>query len=153
MKKIVYLLPVVVVIISIASCSTADQKVPQMATDFCNCFSTMERELSESTKNIVAKASLAENPELSIQNAVLALNEEEQVTIAGEMESFSQMDDENSEVGKCIKNVEKKYDKAYTFNQDKFAQKVIKELESRQGCSFTASLLKLGLKMEGKSSK
>jgi len=152
MKKFSYLV-IVAVVISIASCSTADQKVPQMAADFCNCFSKMERDLSEVTKSIVAKASLAENPELSIQNAVLALNEEEQVAIAGEMESFSQMDDENSEVGSCIKNVEKKYDKAYTFNQDKFAQKVIKELESKQGCDFTASLLKLGLKMEKKSKK
>ncbi|MBN8675753.1 MAG: hypothetical protein J0L56_16590 [Chitinophagales bacterium] len=150
MKKILYPL-LGVAVISIASCSTADQKVPQMAADFCNCFSKMERDLSESTKNIVARASIAANPELSIQNAVLALDEEEQAAIAGEMESFSQMDDENSEIGRCIKNVEKKYDKAYTFNQEKFAQKVIKELESKKGCDFTASLLKLGLKMEKES--
>lgn len=143
----------VAVVISIISCSTADQKVPQMAADFCNCFSKMEKDLSESTKNIMAKASEAADPEKSIQNAVLAMNEEDQVAIAEEMEGFSEMEDENSEIGKCIKNVEKKYDNAYTFNQDKFAQKVIKELESKQGCDFTASLLKLGLKMEKNSKK
>lgn len=147
MKKISYLV-FAAVAMSVISCSTADQKVPQMAADFCNCFSKMERDLSESTKNIVAKASEAADPEKLLQNAVLAMNEEDQVAIASEMESFSEMDDENSEIGKCIKNVEKKYDNAYTFNQDKFAQKVIKELESKQGCGFTASLLKLGLKME-----
>lgn len=152
MKKTLYL-ALLTVVISSASCSTADQKVPQMAADFCNCFSKMERDLSESTKNIMAKAAEAADPEKSLQNAVLALNEEDQAAIAEEMEGFSEMEDENSEIGKCIKNVEKKYGNAYTFNQEKFAQKIIKELESKQGCDFTASLLKLGLRMEKNSKK
>ena len=152
MKKSSYL-ALVTVVISILSCSTADQKVPQMAADFCNCFSKMERNLSESTKNIVAKAAEASDPEKSLQDAVLAMNEEDQVAIADEMESFGEIEDDNSEIGKCIKNVEKKYNNAYTFNQEKFAQKVIKELEAKPGCDFTASLMKLGLKMEKNTEK
>jgi hypothetical protein len=150
MKKNAFVWVAVIATFFMSSCGTADNKVPQIASDFCNCFTSMERDLSTGTKSIIAKAADAEDPEKSLTDAVMNLNEEEQTKIGTEMMSLGDMENESSEVGRCIKSVEKKYDNEYTLNQEKFAQKIVKELESKQGCSFTASLLKLGLKMEKK---
>jgi hypothetical protein len=127
---------------------TSDNKIKQIATDMCDCFVKMDKNLSEKTKSIIATASNADNPETSLQSAMLALNEEEQTSIGTEMMALGELENPSSEVGGCIKAVEKKYDDTYTLNEKKDAEKIVKELESRSGCGFTASLLKLGLKMD-----
>lgn len=134
----------------VASCSTADKKVPQIAEDFCNCFSKMEKEMSAESKRIFKTAANASDPEQVLQDELLKLEGETQTQVNEEFMAFGELEDENSEVGRCMKSVEKKYDNSYTFNESKFMDKVIKELENKLGCDFTASLLKVGKKVEEK---
>jgi hypothetical protein len=117
----------------------------------CNCFKGLEAKLSNETKKIVENAANATDPEKSLKDDVMALGEEKGQQIAEEMVSVGEIKNENSETGRCMKDLEKKYKNAYTMNEEKTMQKIIKELEGNPGCSFTASLLKLGLKMKGKT--
>lgn len=136
------------IIISTVSCKTADQQVPEIASDFCNCISPMEKEMSKKTLNIFSTAAAASDPEASLKSQIQALPDEDQMSVSAEIMVLSRLDDEKSDVGRCIKSVEKKYDKAYTFNEKKFIKKVIKELEAKSGCSFTAAIMTLGMKIQ-----
>jgi hypothetical protein len=148
MRKIARLLPVA--LIGLLSCNSADNKVPQIAADFCNCFASVEKDLSAGTIDVLTKASNADNPEQALQDEIKKLDEETQMKIGTEMMALGEVEDPKSELGRCIKDVEKKYGKAYTLNQKKFGEKIIKELEAKSGCKLTAAIMKLGLKMEDK---
>ncbi|HEY6504138.1 MAG TPA: hypothetical protein VIZ28_09205 [Chitinophagaceae bacterium] len=149
MRKIVQLVPVAFVML-FSSCSSADNKVPQIAADFCNCFNKVEQDISASTVNVITKAANSVDPETALLDEVKNLDPEDQMKFEKEMEVISEVEDQKSELGRCIKDVEKKYGKAYTFNQKKFGEKIIRELESKSGCSLTAAIMKLGLKMDEK---
>jgi hypothetical protein len=148
MKNTFSLLLLVTVVLF--SCKTADNKVPQIAADFCNCFSKLEKDMSAESKKVFTTAAESVDPEKVLEEEITKLDEETQTKVATEFMALGELEDDNSEVGRCIKNVEKKYDNAYTLNQSKFLDKVIKELEQKPGCSFTASLMKLGKKVEEK---
>ncbi len=132
--------------IALAGCQTADNKVPQIAADFCACFTKMERDMSEQTKGIMHNAALSADPEATLKADVNKLSDEEKTKVGTEMISLGQMEDKSSEIGKCMDDVAKKYDKARTFNEKKFMQKLVKELDAKPGCRFTADLMQIGLK-------
>ncbi len=94
----------------IVSCATADQKIPTIANDFCNCFSSMETSLSKDAKDILVKAANAEDPETTLTNALNELDEEKKNAVAQEMMAFQDAQDPSSELNKCIKKLEKKYE-------------------------------------------
>ena len=151
MRKLFFTVALPAILLSLVSCKSADKKADAIAADMCNCFKGMEANLSNDAKKIVSNAAMAADPAKSLQEDVMALGEERGQQIAVEMQSLGDMENESSETGRCIKDVEKKYKNAYTMNEEKTLQKIIKELEGNPGCSFTASLLKLGLKMKDKS--
>ena len=139
-------LPAVIVMLILVSCQSADKKIPQIAGDFCNCFSSLEKNLSEKTKGIIDRAANSANPEQSMKDDVEKLTEEEKMSVGTEMVSLGDMENKDSDLGKCMEAVKNKYNNARTFNEKKFLEKMVKELDSRGGCSFTADLLQIGLK-------
>jgi hypothetical protein len=130
------------------SCKSADNKAPQIAADFCNCFSDIEQNFGADTKRIISTAAGATDPTKSLQDQILALEDEKKAQVGKEMESLSDMEDENSKIGKCMKEVETKYKNVVTFNEEKTFNKIIAELEKKKGCDFTAALMKIGMKMK-----
>jgi polyhydroxyalkanoate synthesis regulator phasin len=134
--------------LSLASCKSADNNAGAIASDFCECFRDIEKDMSSDTKRIVAKATEANNPTKSLQDDIVAMGEEKGQQIAQEMARMGELEDENSKVGRCIKDVEKKYKNAYSLNEEKTVRKILAELENKSGCSFTASLMKIGLKVK-----
>lgn len=148
MKKLLSVITIPALIL--LSCKSADKKADAIAADMCNCFKGLEANLSNDTKKIVDNAANAADPEKSLKDDVMALGAERGQQIGEEMSALGDMDNENSETGRCIKDVENKYKNAYTLDEKKTTQKIINELEGKAGCSFTASLLKLGLRMKDK---
>jgi hypothetical protein len=130
------------------SCKSADNRAPEIATDFCNCFTEIEQNFSADTKRIVSTAASAADPTKSLQDQVIALADEKKEQVGKEMESLGDMEDENSKIGKCMKDVEKKYKNVVTFNEGKTFNKIIAELEKKKGCDFTAALMKIGMRMK-----
>lgn len=150
MRIIICVALTAILLVSVTACKTADSQAPEIATDFCNCFKDIEKNLSADVKRMVADAATSEDPEKSMQDAMLNLNEEKALEISEEMVALGELEDDNSTVGKCIKDVEAKYKNVYSFNQEKTANKIIKELDGKPGCDFTASLMKLGIRMKDK---
>jgi hypothetical protein len=125
------------------SCKSADNKVPQMAADICNCFADIEKKMSKETKTIFANAA---DTNSKLQDEISKLTKDEQARVLTEMTFFNEIDDENSTIGECIKNAEKKYGYYRTGNKKKLEEKILRELESKKGCEFTTSVWKLGFK-------
>jgi hypothetical protein len=150
MKKAIWFFHLSIIITGI-SCNSADNKVSQVASAVCDCFKASEKNMSAVTKYILKKASNATDPKTTLQEEVSNLSTEDQATVELEMSPLSEANDPQSEIGKCMRNVEKKYGNGYTLDQTKTAEKIIKELESRTGCDFTATIMRLGLKIENKS--
>ncbi|MBL7744046.1 MAG: hypothetical protein JNN00_11275 [Chitinophagaceae bacterium] len=152
MRKTTPLL-IIAFVLFISSCKTADNQVPEIAADFCKCISVLEKDMSKATVDVISRAAEAADPEQAMEKAMEGMSEEDKMKVAMEMVGMSKLDDASSEVGRCMKDVEKKYDKSYTFNEKKFGEKIIKELESKNGCGLTAAIMKLGLKVESKEKK
>ncbi|HEX7847829.1 MAG TPA: hypothetical protein VF476_18645 [Chitinophagaceae bacterium] len=147
MRKNVF--PILAIAFLIASCKgSADKKVPEIAADYCKCFEKLEKEMSDESKKLFTAAGNAADPTKTLEEELLKLDEETQGKVGIELMSLGELEDESSEMGSCIKGVEKKYGKQYTLDEKKFANNIIKELEAKPGCSFTASLMKVGLKVE-----
>ena len=130
----------------LTACQTADQKVPEISADFCNCFSDIEKNMSNQSKQIMEKAANTADPITTINSEMEKLSVEEQQAIRTEMTPIADMQNKNSLIGKCIADVEKKYGNTKTFDQKKLLQKIVTELESKKNCTVTAALMKIGLK-------
>ena len=131
-----------------SSCKSADKNADKIAADFCNCFSDLEKNLSSDTKKIFTSAANAADPTTTMQKDLMALDPEKQQKVSEELQSLGDIEDANSSIGRCMKDVEKKYDNAYSMNEDKTVRKIVAELEKKSGCEFTASLMKVGLKVK-----
>jgi hypothetical protein len=148
MRNLVLLAGVFVLIAT--GCQSADKQVPEIASDFCACFTDMEKDMSTQTKDIMHKAAISNDPENSMKSDVEALSDDDKMKVGTEMMSLGSMQDKDSEVGRCMEDVAKKYDKAKTFNEKKFMEKLIKELDEKPSCRFTADLMRIGLKTQEK---
>ena len=112
MRKLFFTVAIPAILLSLVSCKSADKNADAIAVDMCNCFKGLEAKLSDETKKIFTNAANAADPAKSIQSDVMALGEEGGQKIGVEMQSFGEIEDENSETGRCIKDVEKKYKNA-----------------------------------------
>ncbi|MEI9908938.1 MAG: hypothetical protein WDO71_04275 [Bacteroidota bacterium] len=141
---------IIAIALSLVACKSADNKVPEIAADVCNCFSDIEKNFSKETKALLAKAANDSNPQKVLKEEIVKLDQEDQMAIGQELMSLGELGDEKSDMGRCMKGVEKKYGNNFTRDKKILGNKIVQELESKNGCGFTASIMKLGLKMENK---
>src|SRR5215831_9558925 len=111
----------------------------------------MEKNMSSKTKEIMQKASNAADPEMTMKNEMDKLNEDEKMSVSSEMMTMGELQDRDSKIGRCMAAVEKKYNGAKTLDKKKFLEKLIKELESKTGCSFTATVMRMGMRINEKN--
>jgi hypothetical protein len=110
----------------------------------------MEKNMSSKTKDILEKAANAVDPEATLKNEVEKLTPEDQMTVGTEMMTMGEMKDKTSKVGSCVNAVDEKYGNAKTYDKEKFMEKLVKELESKAGCNFTAIIMKMGMRLNEK---
>jgi hypothetical protein len=133
-----------------SSCETGDKKIPEIATDFCNCFYDLEKKLSTTTKGIWQKAANAANPKSTMKIEMDKLNAPDKEKVKREILLINESEDKDSEVGRCMEAIGEKYNNARRLDETEFYQKLIKELESKTGCKFTAAAMKLGMGLKQK---
>ena len=149
MRKIVSIL-LGFAILPFAGCETADQKIPEIAAGYCNCFTDMEKNMSSQTKEILEKGANSADPEATMKDEVGKLTPEDQMKVGTEMMTMGEMKDKTSKVGRCVTAVDEKYGNAKTYDKEKFMQKLVKELESKPGCNFTAIIMKMAQRLTEK---
>jgi hypothetical protein len=145
MKKINILLVACCALV-LTSCKTADQKVPEIAAAYCDCFASMRSTMSADAQNLIIEAANTADPQETLKKNLMALPADKMTTVATELSALS--DIETSETGKCLNRADEKYKNEKTMDKKKFMQKLIKELSSKENCKLTGAFMKIGEKMQ-----
>jgi len=141
----------IAILLFIASCKSADRNDDeQMAIEYCKCFDKLVERLSEDTRKMVINAGNAENPRQFLREYKNSLSEEQDRLVNQEMQSLRVTENSNADILRCLNRVQEKYSDGYIMNEDRTLWKIVKVLEKKPACIFTASMLKMGLKAKSK---
>lgn len=124
-------------------CSLGKEK--EVATDLCGCTKSLENKLTPEFVNILIESSKAENPEKAIEEKMSAMEPEQMMALLPNMEAMGELENEEGEFMTCINGLEKKYENAYTFDEEESMKEVLAEME-KNDCTFGAAILKLAMK-------
>ncbi len=131
------------VVLIAAGCGMGKEK--EVAADVCGCTKALENKLSPEFVKIINESSVAEDPNKAIEEKMSALDTEQMMAIVPDLEVLSEVENEDGEFLKCLSGLEKKYENAYTFNEEESMKEVLVEME-KMDCAFGVAILKLGLK-------
>jgi hypothetical protein len=131
------------VVLIAAGCGMGKEK--EVAADVCGCTKSLENKLSPEFVKIINEASTSENPDKAIEEKMSALDSEQMMAIVPDLEVLSELENEDGEFMQCLSGLEKKYENAYTFDEEKSMKEVLVEME-KMDCAFGVAILKLGLK-------
>jgi len=140
-KSSISILCMAVVLIA-SGCSMGKEK--EVAADLCGCTKALETKLTPEFVKIIIESSQAENPEKAIEEKITALEPEQMMALIPNMEIMEEMDKDQGEFMTCLTNLEKKYENAYTFNEEESMKEVLVEM-GKMDCSFGVAILKMGL--------
>jgi hypothetical protein len=124
-------------------CSIGKEK--EVAADLCVCTKALENKLSPTFVKIMIESSNAENPEKAIEEKMSALDTDQMMAIVPDLEVLGELETDEGEFANCVKELEKKYDNAYTFDEEESMKEVLVEME-KSDCAFGAAIFRLGLK-------
>ena len=130
------------VVLVASGCSMGKEK--EVATDACGCTKALENKLSPTLVKIIIESASAANPDQAIEEKMSALDSEQMMAIIPDMEILSELENENGEFIQCVNGLEKKYENAYTFNEEESIKEVLAEME-KMDCAFGVAILKMGL--------
>lgn len=130
----------------IASCSSVDKKVPEIATEICNCFSPLDKQMSPDLKAILIKAGEADKPKEVFDDLIVALPDGKRDTILKEMQTLIVVGDPGSEVNQCMNDFKNRYSSGKTKDRDKFYTNLFNELKAKPGCELSRAMFKITYK-------
>jgi hypothetical protein len=131
------------VVLIASGCSMGKEK--EVAADVCGCTKNLQNKLSPEFVKIIIESANAENPDKAIEEKMSALDTEQMMAIVPDLEVLADVDSENGEFMTCLNGLEKKYENAYTFDEEKSMKEVLVEME-KTDCAFGVAILKLGMK-------
>lgn len=146
MKRIHLLLLTISLALIIASCASVDKKIPEISTDICNCFSSLDKQMSPGLKEIFIKAGNAAKPTETLSSELLSLPEGKRDTIMKEMQVLMVIGDPSSEINQCMNGFKKKYGGGKTKDRDKFYQNLFEEMKGHPGCELARAAMMLTYK-------
>ena len=133
----------IAVVLIASGCSMGKEK--EVAADVCGCTKNLQNKLSPEFVKIIIESANAENPDKAIEEKMSALDTEQMMAIVPDLEVLADVDSENGEFMTCLNGLEKKYENAYTFDEEKSMKEVLVEME-KTDCAFGVAILKLGMK-------
>jgi len=131
------------VVLIAAGCGMGKEK--EVAADVCGCTKSLENKLSPAFVKILNESAAAEDPNAAIEEKMSALDTEQMMAIVPDLQVLSEVESEDGEFMQCLSGLEKKYENAYTFNEEESMKQVLVEME-KMDCAFGVAILKLGLK-------
>lgn len=140
------LLLIISLALVIASCSSVDKKVPEIATEICNCFSSLDKQMSPDLKAIFIKAGAADKPQEALGDELLSQEPAKRDSLMKELQTLIIIGDPSSELNKCMNDFKKRYSGGKTKNRDKFYANLFAELEGKPGCQLALAAFKISYK-------
>ncbi|WP_343605645.1 hypothetical protein [Fluviicola sp.] len=141
MKKLILLLSISSAVL-VTSCNMAnDADYDAMAQDMCDCVTKSSKGISDEMKNAIIKS---EKDGTDMQAAMTEIMMKD---LEKGMADAQAMIDLGKDMEACSKDLEKKYDKVYTTeDQDVVIEKILNALKAKKGCEFSYALMKVGAK-------
>lgn len=144
MKKLLYPLAGLALVVSVASCNMAgEEDYSALSKDMCDCVEKSTANMSDGMRTAVVDASKnGKDFQASLMEYMMKDPEAAQkdAEILGNM---------GTDLDKCGKDLETKYKDIYTNDTEKQVQdKLMKAMEKEKGCEFTYALMKIGMSMQ-----
>lgn len=135
-------LPAMLFIFSSCASGSADGKVPELASEMCKCFETMNKEISPAAAALYKEVAAAPKPGATLRNGLENMEPSEAAAIATAM---GQLEDESTEIGKCVKAFDRKYEKETTRDRESLFRKLLEEMRKNASCPIGAALINLSV--------
>jgi len=128
------------------ACNLAgDDDYKMIAKDLCDCTNKTSSGVSPKMKKAIIDASKNGG---NMEESMKKMAEDDLTTLMNDTEGLMKY---SSDFEKCVKDLEKKYDKLKTMDGDKEIQdKFLKALEESSNCELTTAMMKIGLKESAK---
>lgn len=137
------LVPVLSVTLFLTSCSgSADNKVPQLAGEMCDCFTNFQKELSPEVMDLLKKVSTSATPQADLQAGIGKLKPEDAVQFS---QKFTSIGTKGTEVFNCMEAFDKKHAKETTKDKKGLSEKLLKEMQGNTNCPVGAAVVNLGV--------
>jgi hypothetical protein len=142
MSRILFsVLPALLFVFS--SCGgSADKKVPELASEMCKCFESMQKELSPVAQAFYKDVAKAAKPSAAFQNGLDNMDSVEAEAIRA---GLLNIDEKDSKVNQCMEAYERKYEKETTRDEDGLVRKVLEEMRKNNACPLGAAIVNLGI--------
>jgi hypothetical protein len=140
------LLPAVSLLVLISCHTSADDKLPEIADQYCHCFSSLERSLSTPSKRILKMAANGATEE-DLQEERDELSDAQLKRLKTDMEKITGIEDKESTIYQCINQVDKKISGYRTKDKRKFISKLVSEMEKNDRCEVGSYIFRAGQKV------
>lgn len=121
---------------------SADRKVPELAGEMCDCFTSMNSTLTADGKALMKEVSSSASPQVTLQLGIKKLKPEDAVKFAEQLQEIGQ---KGSPVFTCMENFDKKHGKETTKDKNALAKKLLKEMQSKTDCPVGAAVVNMGI--------
>jgi GTP cyclohydrolase FolE2 len=146
MKRLLLMtLPVLSFIFSSCGGGTADGKVPELASEMCQCYESMQQSLTPAAMQLYKDVAKASDPSVAFQAGLAKLNRAETDTVA---RGLMRVTSASSPVYQCLKAYDKKHEKETTRDKNALLRKLLVELQKNTACPLSAAIVNLGIKRQ-----
>lgn len=141
MRRILFaVLPAILFIFSSCGSGSADRKVPELATEMCKCFESMNKGLSPAATALYKEVASATKPSATLKNGLENMDPAEAAAVST---SLMSLDDENSEIAKCMEAFDRKYEKETTRDRKSLFNNLLEEMRKNSTCPIGAAMINI----------
>lgn len=141
MKKLFFVLAV---ILSLYSCKSgsADKKVPELANEMCDCFSTFQKRFDSQSSALLKEVSNSNDPKNLLLEGIKKMSQEKAEFFTRQIQSLG---DKSSSVYACLSDFDKKHGKETTKSKSELKKKLLAELQEKGDCYTAAAMINLDI--------
>lgn len=138
------LFSIVLIAVLLISCNgTADNKVPELAGEMCDCFDSFQQSLSADAQQLLKEVALAKDPQQVLMKGIAKLKPADAKAFAEKLQSLA---DKKTAIAQCMDNFDKKHSKETTANRNALLENLLVEMRKNGNCYTGAAIINLNPK-------
>jgi hypothetical protein len=141
MKKI-FLVPALIFWLYSCKSGSADNKVPELADEMCDCFTTFQKRFDRESVDLLKLVSISADPKTVLQNGIKEMTPEKAEFFTRQIQSLG---DKSSSVYTCLEGFDKKHGKETTKSKSELKNKLLTELQGKKDCFTSAAMVNLDI--------
>jgi hypothetical protein len=141
MKKILTL-PAVIIFLYSCKPGSADNKVPELANEMCDCFSTFQKRFDRESVELLKLVSISEDPKTVLQDGIKKMTPEKAEFFTRQIQSLG---DKSSSVYSCMEAFDKKHGKETTKSKSGLKNNLLTALQQKGDCYTSAAMVNLDI--------